>query len=199
MLAESARLMCCIPALPVASLYPHPIASSVLVVDPDSLRIAIYSTLGDCHYVGLDGLEVTDSDGNVVDTELRVSSTPHSVGGGDPRTPSKLLNGEVGDDVAGRAWVFMCLVCAFVCVLGGVGGWFVALKWFICSKFDMLRAAWLVPYDREHPPEIFLLFERPIILGTIAFWNYSKVCVRVCMCACVCACCCAFPWTLARS
>ena len=66
------------------------------------LEIYIYSTWGDPYYVGLSGLELFDSQGQLVDLRdpaSRVEASPESINEleeyeNDPRTPDNIIDGD---------------------------------------------------------------------------------------------------------
>jgi hypothetical protein len=142
-----------------------PIFASILVTQDSEtpylpigyiLKIRLFSTWGDMHYIGMNGLEIYDMRGRPVlrnpNNSCSITSIPHSVREipgmeNDVRTPDKLINGVnfTSDD----------------------------------------RNMWLAPYQNSSsyysafagarkPNEIVLTFEKQICIGYIKFWNYGK-------------------------
>lgn len=108
------------------------------------LEVIIYSTWGDGHYVGLNGLELFDGTGRAIaiaDPEEQVSAAPDSVNElpgivDDPRTPDKLFDG-------------------------------------IHMTCDDLHA-WLTPFTAGQRHTISIDLGDTATLGCLRFWNLNK-------------------------
>ncbi|PRW59281.1 hypothetical protein C2E21_2538 [Chlorella sorokiniana] len=108
------------------------------------LELRISSTWGDTHFVGLTGLELFDSDGQLLtvrDPARQVSASPSSINvlpeyGSDPRTPDKLLDG-----------VNLTCDCAHM---------------------------WLAPFTPGALHTVTVTLDAAATLGALRIWNYSK-------------------------
>lgn len=119
------------------------------------MKIRIFSSWGDPHYVGMNGMELYDQQGKAIlrtpHNSCQITAIPHSVKiltgmEHDVRTPEKLLNGvnSTADD----------------------------------------RQMWLAPLNSAdffyssssgtQPNELTITFDKQICLGYVRFWNYAK-------------------------
>ena len=108
------------------------------------LRIRIFSTWGDKHYVGLSGIEIFDSQGDPIKfltPKTQISAVPADVNilpgyGTDPRTIDKLLDG---------------------------------VNW-TCDDLHV----WLAPYTKNQVNIITIDFLSTSTISMIRLWNYNK-------------------------
>lgn len=108
------------------------------------LRITIFSTWGDQHYVGLSGIEIFDSQGDpfkFLNPKAQISAVPADVNilpgyGTDPRTVDKLLDGS---------------------------------NW-TCDDLHV----WLAPYTKNKVNSITIDFLNTVTISMIRIWNYNK-------------------------
>lgn len=109
------------------------------------LRLSLYETWGDPHYIGLAGLELLDASGMPIRVTARHLATvpgqglndlPENQGRKtDCRTPDKLLDG----DHTGSA-----------------------------------SHSWLAPYTPGKPVTLYVVFDQAVVLGALKLWNYAK-------------------------
>ena len=108
------------------------------------LKLIIYSTWGDQHYVGLSGLEIFDDQGNPLAFPSpggQITADPADVNtlpgyGTDPRTVDKLLDG---------------------------------VNW----TSDDLHV-WLAPFTKGRPNTVTVTLPAPVSVSMIRIWNYNK-------------------------
>ncbi|XP_063681155.1 katanin-interacting protein-like isoform X3 [Bolinopsis microptera] len=114
-------------------------------------QIYIYSSFGDPYYVGLNGIELFDEEGEEIELATgQVSAVPDSVNvlyqdqqimkGGDVRTPDKLINHVINDDSA--------------------------------------RNSWLAPILPNTGNRVYIVFDYPVTVAMIKLYNYSKAPAR---------------------
>jgi hypothetical protein len=119
------------------------------------LKLRIFSSWADPHYVGMNGFELYDQQGKAIlrtpANSCSISAVPHSVKiivgmEHDVRTPEKLLNG-VNSTVDDRHM------------------WLAPLN--SADNFYSMNAA-------SQPNEVTLTFDKQICLGYVRLWNYAK-------------------------
>jgi len=125
----------------------YPIAADfVLPVHPTghTLRIDLIDTWGDLFYLGLNGLEIFDQNGNRLPVNAsHVAAVPESVRvladcSGDSRTPDKLVDGVNETLDATHMWL---------------------------APYDP---------DCPEPNQVFIHFDSPVMISHIKIWNYAK-------------------------
>ncbi|XP_051877498.1 katanin-interacting protein isoform X2 [Pristis pectinata] len=105
-------------------------------------QLQLLTTWGDPYYIGLNGLELYDDNGEkILLTENNIAAFPDSVNvlenvSGDVRTPDKLIDG-VNDTNDGRHM-------------------------------------WLAPILPNLVNQVYIIFDRPMVVSMIKLWNYSK-------------------------
>ncbi|KAL5254351.1 hypothetical protein ACHWQZ_G013960 [Mnemiopsis leidyi] len=114
-------------------------------------QLYIYCSWGDPYYVGLNGIELFDEQGQLIELiPDQISAVPESVNvlyqdqqimrGGDVRTPDKLINHVTNDDSA--------------------------------------RNSWLAPILPNTGNRVYIVFDFPVTVSMIKLYNYSKAPAR---------------------
>ena len=118
------------------------------------LTVKILTTWGDMHYVGLNGIEIVDTNGKEVQSLSRVTAKPSSVKelpdmANDVRTPDKLIDGFNNTKDDQHMWL---------------------------APFQSSGTYFNMGSGSEN--EICFLFDKKISLAYIRFWNYAKTLTR---------------------
>ncbi|KRX09164.1 hypothetical protein PPERSA_08880 [Pseudocohnilembus persalinus] len=118
-----------------------------------NIKMSILSTYGDIFYVGLNGIEILDHQGNPViqnkQIKFQIAAEPSSINiipghENDIRTIDKLVNGQNETQDDRNMWLTP-----------------------LVSKKDQDQ-------DDKKINAIFLYLEQPVIISAIKFWNYTK-------------------------
>eukprot|EP00602_Paraphysomonas_sp_CaronLab_P009978 CAMPEP_0185037942 /NCGR_PEP_ID=MMETSP1103-20130426/32999_1 /TAXON_ID=36769 /ORGANISM="Paraphysomonas bandaiensis, Strain Caron Lab Isolate" /LENGTH=1795 /DNA_ID=CAMNT_0027576163 /DNA_START=144 /DNA_END=5534 /DNA_ORIENTATION=- len=144
-------------------------------------RFNLYCNWGDGYYIGLDGLEFLDEHGTPIPLEspvCRVTACPHSlldIGMDDSRVPSNLARSPMHDSTGGMAWLAPLSQCMTeeerVNCLKRVSATQRTQVKPTKSHHDVYEEHEPLFYDDN---TLFVMFDRPVTVSVIRFYNYSK-------------------------